>query len=62
MSSATASSSAPVALMPGNSSAIVLVTTPVSPSEGSTWSMYRRNVRLGPTSSTPERSRVLRCA
>ena len=33
-------------------------TTASSPSEGRTWAMYRRNVRLGPTTSTPARARA----
>ena len=53
---ATSSRSRAEASTPGNSCPGVTRTTPVSPSEGSTCSMYCRNTVVGPITKTPLRA------
>jgi hypothetical protein len=53
LSAAVASSSRTSARTPGKKDRAVDITTPVSPSDGSTCSMYRRKTALGPITITP---------
>ena len=59
LSAATSGASSSDVSTPGNSCPTLASTTPVSPSDGSTASMYCRNERDGPTMSTPLDDRLL---
>ncbi|CAH0319223.1 hypothetical protein SRABI128_04804 [Microbacterium sp. Bi128] len=58
---ATAESGSATAVMPGISRPRLAMTTPVSPSEGSTRSMYFMKDDVGPTSRTPALLSRSRC-
>ncbi len=61
LTAAVAAGSARRAVIPGYKSAIVDISTPVSPSDGRTSAMYRRKVAFGPTISTPRLESCSRC-